>query len=278
MSVITRIGLEHTQYLGNTIEAIAGEKAGIIKAGRPVVCGAMPTEAKDVIRAKAAMLAAPVVDAMERATVRRVSQDLEGQKLSIAGTGADYGMVTLGLLGRHQIENCVTVVAAVEALADYSPIRLSEETFKKGLAAAGWPGRLQVLARDPPVLLDGAHNPDGAKALAVALKELKKQRKVGLIWGMCDDKDALAFARALGGQIHRCWTVPIATERSQSTRRLARIAEAEGWQARESLLDMAMVEAVEWAKREGGMVCIAGSLFLAGEVLERGAFGAEYRP
>jgi dihydrofolate synthase/folylpolyglutamate synthase len=129
---------------------------------------------------------------------------------------------------------------------------------------------LQVLSQEPPVLLDGAHNPDGARVLGAALKELSKKRKVGLIWGMCEDKDALGFAKALGGQIHRCWTVPIATERSQSPERLAQIAQTEGWEAQASLLDMAMVEARDWAVREGGMVCIAGSLFLAGEVLGSG--------
>ncbi len=269
LSVITRISLEHTQYLGGTVTAIAGEKAGIIKAGRPVVCGAMPEEAAGVVRETAKRLGAPLVEAMERVSVRRVSQGLEGQKLAITGAGGEYGTVTLGLLGRHQIENCATAVAALEALADYSPVVIPVGLVKEGLESAVWPGRLQVLSRDPPVLLDGAHNPDGARVLGAALKELRKKRKVGLIWGMCDDKDALGFAKALGGQIHRCWTVPISTERSQAPEQLARIAKTEGWVAQASLLDMAMVEARDWAVREGGLVCIAGSLFLAGEVLER---------
>jgi dihydrofolate synthase/folylpolyglutamate synthase len=267
LSVVTRISLDHTQYLGTTVAEIAGEKAGIIKGGRPVVCGAMSEEAATVIRETAMRRGAPLVEAMERVSVRRVSQGFDGQKLSITGGGAEYGTVTLGLLGRHQIENCATVVATVEALGEYSPIVIPAETVRKGLAAAVWPGRLQVLSQDPPILLDGAHNPDGARVLGVALKELCKRRKVGLIWGMCEDKDALGFAKALGGQIHRCWTVPIATERSLSPERLARIAQTEGWETQASLLDMAMVEARDWAIREGGMVCIAGSLFLAGEVL-----------
>jgi dihydrofolate synthase/folylpolyglutamate synthase len=275
LSVITRISLEHTQYLGTTIEAIAGEKAGIIKAGRPVVCGAMDEAAAGVIREVAGRRGAPLLDAAERISVRRVSQGMEGQKLAITGTAEEYGTVTLGLLGRHQIENCATAVAAVEALAEHSPIVISPEGVRKGLAAAVWPGRLQVLSMEPPVLLDGAHNPDGARVLGAALKELRKKRKVGLIWGMCEDKDALGFAKALGGQIHKCWTVPIATERSLLPEKLARIAETEGWETRATLLDMAMVEAREWAMGEGGMVCIAGSLFLAGEVLGMGCVRKE---
>lgn len=269
VSVITRIGLEHTQYLGTTLEAIAGEKAGIIKAGRPVVCGAMPDEAREVVRTTAASRGAPFVDAAERVNVRRVSQGMEGQKVAIAGADADYGTVTLRLLGRHQLENCATAVAAVETLADHSPIAVPAGTLKAGLAAAAWSGRLQVLSMDPPVLLDGAHNPDGARALAVALKELRGKRKVGLVWGMCGDKDALGFAKALGGQVHRCWTVPIATERSLPPEKLAQMARTGGWEAEPIVkLDVALGAAWQWARESGGMVCIAGSLFLAGEVLE----------
>lgn len=269
VSVITRISLEHTQYLGATLAAIAGEKAGIIKAGRPVVCGAMADEAREVMRATAASRGAPFVDAMERVSVRRVSQGLGGQKVAISGADADYGTMTLRMLGKHQLENCATVVAAVETLADHSPIAIPAGTLKAGLEAAEWVGRLQVLSMDPPVLLDGAHNPDGARALAVALKELRGKRKVGLVWGMCSDKDALGFAKALGAQVHRCWTVPIATERSQPPEPLAHVALTEGWEAEPVVkLDVALGAAWQWAHDTGGLVCIAGSLFLAGEVLE----------
>lgn len=269
VSVVTRISLEHTQYLGTTVEAIAGEKAGIVKPGRPVICGAMPEEARAVVRAAAVERGAPFVDATERVTVRRVSQGLEGQKMAISGADAEYGTVTLGLLGKYQLENCATAVATVETLADYSPIAIPAGTLRAGLAAAEWPGRLQVLSMDPPVLLDGAHNPDGARALGVALKELRGKRKVGLVWGMCNDKDALGFAKALGGQVHRCWTVPIATERSVPPEKLAQVAKTEGWETEPVVkLDVALGAAWQWAHETGGMVCIAGSLFLAGEVLE----------
>ncbi len=268
VSVITRISLEHMQYLGTTLEAIAGEKAGIIKPGRPVVCGAMPEEAREVMRSVAGRHGAPFIDAAERVSVRRVSQGLEGQKVAIAGAATDYGTVALGLLGRHQLENCATAVAAVETMADYSPIAIPPETVRGGLASAEWAGRLQVLSSDPPVLLDGAHNPDGARALGVALKELRGKRKVGLVWGMCGDKDAPGFARALGGQVHRCWTAPIATERSVAPETLAQVARTQGWETEAAVkLDVAIGAAWQWAHDTGGMVCIAGSLFLAGEVL-----------
>ena len=267
ISVITRIGLEHTAYLGTTLAAIAGEKAGIIKAGRPVVCGATPDEAREVIRARAGELSAPWIDAAESVGVRRVSQTLAGQKVAIESAERNYGTVTLPLLGKHQLENCATAVVALEALASCSPLKLPAEVINRGVSAAIWPGRLQVLSQDPPVILDGAHNPDGARTLAVALRELVRKKPVALVWGMCDDKDALGFAKALGAAIKRCWTVPLDTERSLDPSALLQIARTEGWQSAASTLPVAIQEATAWARGNDGAVCIAGSLFLAGEVL-----------
>ena len=267
VTAITRIGLEHTVYLGTTIEAIAGEKAGIVKVGRPVVCGAMPDEARAVIQAVAQERKAPFVDGAEAVTVRRISQDLAGQKVAITGGDTDYGTVTLSLLGKHQLENVATVVAVLETLGGRSPVVVPPEAILRGLAAARWPGRLQMLSQEPPVILDGAHNPDAARALAAALKDVLKKRKVGLVWGMCEDKDALGFAKALGGAVQRCWAVPIATERTVSPEKLALLARGEGWVTKVSTLGEAREEARAWAGENGGAVCIAGSLFLAGEVL-----------
>ena len=268
-SVITRIGLEHTAYLGRTLEAIAGEKAGIVKPGRPVVCGAMPDEALAVIRARATALKAPLVSVPDAVSVRRIKQDLAGQKVSIAGADVNYGPVTLTLLGKHQLENCATAVATLEALATCSPLAIPPETIRAGLPAATWPGRLQLLSSEPPVVLDGAHNPDGAETLADALKELFRKQEIGLVWGMCDDKDALGFVKALGRVVKRCWTVPINTERSLPEAQRLQIAKTEGWETVATTLPRALAEARDWAVANQGAICIAGSLFLAGEVLSQ---------
>ena len=267
VSIITRIGLEHTAYLGNTITAIAGEKAGIIKKGRPVVCGAMPPAAAEVMRATAVERGAEFVDASSVGVVRRVSQSLAGQKVSASTPSADYGTFTMPLLGRHQLENCVTALAAIDCVRGQG-IAMPSDVVTRGLARTRWPGRLEVLSETPPVLLDGAHNPDGARALGAALKELCRRKKVGLVWGMCDDKDAAGFAHALGGIVKHCWAVAIQTERSTSPAMLARLAGAEGWVAESASLDNALRQAREWAAAANGAVCIAGSLFLAGEVLQ----------
>jgi len=274
ISVITRIGLEHTAYLGNTVAEIAGEKAGIIKPGRPVVCGATPGEALAVIRKTAESRKAPFINVEDSVAVRRVAQDLSGQKVSITGCDVNYGPVILKLLGKHQLENCATAVAALESLAACSPLVIPPELIRAGLSEAVWPGRLDILSQEPPVILDGAHNPDGARCLASALRELFKKKKVALVWGMCDDKDALGFAKALGATVKRCWTVPIDTERSLSPQKLQHIARMEGWQAVEATLPEALEQAKAWARENDGAVCIAGSLFLAGEVLRSVTRGA----
>ena len=115
-AVITRIGLDHMQYLGTTLEAIAGEKAGIIKAGRPVVLGAMPEAARDVVAAAAQRAGARLVESCAVATVRRVAETWEGQKVALSTLEQDYGTVSVPLLGRHQLENLATVLATLETL------------------------------------------------------------------------------------------------------------------------------------------------------------------
>jgi dihydrofolate synthase/folylpolyglutamate synthase len=188
--------------------------------------------------------------------------------VSITSGDVDYGTVSVKFLGKHQLENIATVIASLETLATCSPLKLPVEVIRSGLAAATWPGRLQVLAQEPPTILDGAHNPDGAHALALTLKELFRKKKVALIWGMCEDKDALGFAKAMGASIKRCWIVPINSERNASPAKLLQIARTEGWDAVASSLPEALQLARAWATENEGAVCIAGSLFLAGEVLE----------
>ena len=269
LSIITRIDIDHTQYLGKTLDAITREKGGIIKPGRPVVLGAMPAEAAAVLGEIARERGAPLIDSATTVTVRRISQSLAGQKIAIATEAADLGTVTLPLLGRHQLENVATVIAALEAAAVASPIRIPPETITAGLASVAWPGRLQVLSDRPPTLLDGGHNPDAARGLAATLRDLFKKRPIGLVWGMCNDKDSAGFLAALPDTVRRCWAVPIRSERSRTTSELAGLARGRRWAAKESTVAEALAEAREWALTENGAVCIAGSLFLVGEVLER---------
>ncbi|MEI7435181.1 MAG: folylpolyglutamate synthase/dihydrofolate synthase family protein [bacterium] len=267
-SVITRIGLDHMQYLGATLEEIAGEKAGIIKAGRPVVLGAMPAAARAVVAAAAQRAGARLVEASAVVTVRRVSETWAGQKVSLASLEQEYGTVTVPLLGRHQLENLATVLTTLETLAVEGLPAVAPAVLRKGLAAVRWPGRMQVLETAPPTILDGAHNPDAAHALSVALHDLLKGRPVALLFGMCEDKDAAGFLRALDLPVRKVWTVPLSHPRGQTPGALAALVRARGWpvDAAQALPD-ALAAARVWAAAEGAAVVICGSLFLAGDVL-----------
>jgi len=268
LSVITPISLEHTKYLGPDIESIAGEKCGIIKPGRPVVAAGMVEEALGVIRNVARERGCALVEAAGAVNVRLISADLKGQKVHVESGNASYGALNLPLLGTHQLGNLATAVAAIEALNDAAGLGIAEAPVKKGVAATKWPGRFQVLQEDPPMILDGAHNPGGAVALTDTLKQVFKNKPVALVFGMCDDKDIGNYLKPFGRVVKRMWAVPLKTERSLPVERVSAAGKAMGWPVVESTVREAMTESLVWAKQNGGVVCMAGSLFLVGEVLE----------
>lgn len=269
ISVITGIALDHTEYLGRDIESIAREKGGIIKPGRPLILGSLPAAAQTVLEARARECAAPVIMAAETVSVRRQRQDLDGQSLLIESGSESYGTARCQLLGRHQLGNLAVAVTAMETLRDYAGLPLTPQMVRDGLAQARWPARCQVLQRDPLIILDGAHNPQCAEALAMTLRELCRTAPVALVTGMCADKDSAGFFQALAGRVRRCWTVRLRSARSTDPAALAELAGLElGCEAQPASLATALQAAAGWAVKEKGLVCIAGSLYLAGEVLE----------
>jgi dihydrofolate synthase/folylpolyglutamate synthase len=267
LSIITRLDIEHTAFLGKTLPEIAVEKAGIIKPGRPVLCGAMPEEARAVIRRTALERGARFVAVEEAATVTRIRQNWDGQKIKIETANASYPPVTLPLLGAHQLENVALAIAALELVRDLAPFGWDEKQLVAGLQGVSWPGRCQVLERTPPTLLDVAHNPNGAQALVTALHELAGKQPVGLVCGLLSDKDAAGFFRALVPRVKKIWAVPLPSERNMPEAALLAAIRAAGFAADYLPLEKALFAARAWALQEHGVVCIAGSLVLAGEVL-----------
>ena len=268
VSVITRIGLDHCDWLGDTVEKIAGEKAGIVKADRPVVCAAMPDEARAVIAQTAAQRKALFVDAAEAVSVAVTQSGLDGQTLKIATGARTLPPVRLPLAGAFQVENVCAAVAALEAVAECG-LTLSDQAFVTGLESVCWPGRFQLASKNPPVIVDGAHNPEGARALRQALKSCKVKAPIGLIAGFCGDKDALAHLRLLAPAVKRAWGVAVPNPRSLSAdqtvgvMRMAGIDQADPCESLQEALNLAR----EWAKEVDGVVLVCGSLFLAGAAL-----------
>ncbi len=265
LSVITRIGLDHCEWLGDSLEEIAAEKGGIIKSGRSVVRGAMPDDAARVIDSIAMDLGCRVVDAAQS-----VSLTVRGGKggVAVSGSEQDYGIVHPSLAGAYQNENMATAVAAFEELGTLLGVTWPEGAVKKGLANVSWSGRFQVIESEPPVLLDGAHNADGARALRASIKSSFGKRKVGVVLGMCAEKDVSAFISELGGFVKHVWCVDIANPRNMGADLCAQHAKRAGLQA-ESIGSpkIAMDAAKEWASDCEGVIVVCGSLFLVGEFL-----------
>lgn len=196
VAVITNIALEHEAYLGRTVSEIAGEKAGIIKADVPVVTGTRG-QALDVIRRAAAARGAHVVSVADSYhwTVRESS--LSGQVFDLDGPCGRHEALRIPLLGRHQVDNAVLAVAAVEAARERG-LPADDVAIRQGLARAAWPGRLQIVQGTPRIILDGAHNPAGAQALAAFLAEHRADLgRLTLVFGVLKDKNWAAMLDCL---------------------------------------------------------------------------------
>lgn len=186
VTVLTTISLEHTQILGDTIEAIAREKAGIIKAGSPVVTQARGS-ALDVFRSTCREKHVPLFVLGEDFRVEKISSNLEGQTFHYRGLQHNFSHLQIRLLGDHQLSNAATALAALELLEEKG-FFLPEEAFRRGLNAARWPGRLEVMRRSPLVVVDGAHNLEAFQSLRQTLKSTFFYRRLILVLGLLGDK------------------------------------------------------------------------------------------
>jgi dihydrofolate synthase/folylpolyglutamate synthase len=189
LSVITPVDFDHEKYLGDTIPKIAAEKAGIIKPGRPAVFARQHREAEEVLEAAARAVDAPFVRAADW-SIRGLHFGPYESRFCAVGPGA-FINVDCRLIGAHQIENALTAAVALSRLG------LVPEEIRRGIAAARWPGRLEIVAHRPEILLDGAHNPAGARALAVYVERFLRRRRIWMIFAAMQDKDLAQLGRFL---------------------------------------------------------------------------------
>ena len=246
VSVITSIGLDHEKWLGDTLAKIAGEKAGIIKAGVPVVTGVTEPEPLAVIEA---------VAAARNARLTKVPPAKNG----IAGSA------NLSLIGPHQRHNAAVAEAALHAVATVFPI--NDDAIRFGLENTFWPGRLQRLQRGGQLLLlDGAHNPQGAAALAETLWEDFAGRSPALIFGAMKDKDVPAILGLLAPLGGRIVATKISSERALPAGELARLCRRANPSATVSEAQ-SVGDALEQVRDEP-FVLLTGSLYFVGEALE----------
>ncbi len=203
VAVVTNIALEHTEYLGRTVAAIAREKAGIVKPGGMVVTAAEDPEALAVIEAACRERGAGLRRVQRDVVLARAANGLEGQRFTAATRTRDYGELHIPLLGGHQILNAATAILTAECL-EARGLAVGADAIRQGLAGACWPGRLQIVGRDPLTILDGAHNPAGAVALRHFLRDRRATfHRLFLVFGVLRDKDWEGMLQTLGPLAHQ---------------------------------------------------------------------------
>lgn len=268
LAIITGIGLEHTEMLGDTLGKIAAEKAGIIKPGCDVVLYRQSDEVTGVIKAQCAALGCPLTVTNPQ-NGKLLSCDLTGQRFDYD----DYRSLALSLLGSYQYANAAVVLESVKVLIRRGFL-ISQDAVRTGLAAARWPARFELLQKEPIVLLDGAHNPNGVEALAASLRQYLPDKKVVFMMGVMADKD---FADML------LMVKPFACEFITVTPDSPRSLPAE--KLRDTVIKSLSLPATAAESVKAGVqlalshcpadgaVCIFGSLYQAGEV--RRCFGLD---
>jgi dihydrofolate synthase/folylpolyglutamate synthase len=263
VSVITRIGLEHTNYLGSTIRDIAREKAGIIKAGVPVVTCERNPEALEVISNICRKKGSRLLRIDEDFSIETVRESLTGTEFEYVG--GQRARMRTRLLGMYQAENAAAALATVETLHDRG-IHVTKEEMSDGVQDTRWPGRLDLVSRNPLVVFDGSHNPDGVSATARVLSGLGVVPLTFVI-GCMDDKDAVGIVRALGPISARMICTQAEYKRALPARRLAEIARQEYDGPVE--VEESSVSAFEAGFRSemGKGMCVIGSLYLVGEAI-----------
>ncbi len=185
VSVITSISYDHTNILGDTIEKIAGEKAGIIKKNVPTIIYPSSYEASKVFQEVCRKNNSRLIK-VKKDSVKLISSSLEGQQLEIK-TFANKYSINLSLLGKHQMKNCLMALTTIELLRSLR-IKIDEESIKKGLLNVEWKGRFELIKKEPLVIIDGAHNYDGIKSLISSIDEYTIYNRLTLIIGVLGDK------------------------------------------------------------------------------------------
>jgi len=257
---VTPVSFDHTEYLGATLAAIAGEKAGILKEGVPVVSSGQAAEALAVIeRTAAARHATLVLEGRDfRARVTERGLEYEGTRWRLSGLAQP-------LAGAHQVQNAATALACLEQLAAVG-FPLSEDDVARGLRATRWPGRLERFDGTPPVVLDGAHNPAGVETLLAALDGVAQGRPVHLVFGVLADKDSEPMIRALFPRCASVALTPLPSPRSKEPASYAALAGALSATASSHASPEAALAAARERARPDGLVLVAGSLVLVGEI------------
>lgn len=264
VAVITNVAMDHQEFLGGSLSAIAREKAGIVKDATPVVTAARQPVVQSTLKTTCLKKRAPLF----RYGIHFRSRRNGPQRFQYHGLSHHWSDLPLGLLGEHQYTNAAMALAALEIVESRGAVRLDPQAVAQGLEQVQWPGRLEILETSPLVVLDGAHNPHGAESLRTALTTTFPYRRLHLVMGIMADKDIRGIFRRL---------LPLAETAVFTRPRYGRAADPETLRRLAAPLIKKIyvipdpAEAIAQAKALASpddAVCITGSLYFAGEVKE----------
>jgi dihydrofolate synthase/folylpolyglutamate synthase len=266
VSIITRIDFDHENFLGHSLREIAGEKAGILKRGVPLILSPQQPEAREVILARAKKLECPVLETAERFRIdQQFAQDgrFDADVTELSSSTSFH--VFPSLPGHFQLENALSALAAARYLQEQG-FRISNEVIEQGIAGTVWPGRLEKLQSGPDIYLDGAHNPGAARELALFLEQNFAARKIWLIYGALRDKAVDEVAGQLFPHAAEVLITEPRTSRAISASRLAEItahhaSDFSVVSAAEQALDLALSKAAP-----DDVILVTGSLYLVGQL------------
>ncbi|MBE6948234.1 MAG: bifunctional folylpolyglutamate synthase/dihydrofolate synthase [Ruminococcaceae bacterium] len=260
VEVITSIGLDHTQQLGDTVEAVAAAKAGIIKPNTDVVISGGDERANAVIRQ---------VCERQNSSLKIVDRDrLAVKSESLEGIAFDYDTHTdlnISLAGTYQPVNAATAILAIEVLQKRG-WKISEADIKNGISKVKWPGRFEILHKNPYLILDGAHNPHGMKATVESMKTHFKGEKGVIIMGAMADKDIVAMVELLRPIAGKVITVTPDNPRAMTSDKLAKVINSLGCEAESAEdIDSALKRGFELSE-DYAFICALGSLYFSADV------------
>ncbi len=270
LSVITSVDYDHVQILGGTIESIAREKAGIIKAGVPVVTGVKRPEALRVIEEMAASRKASLYKVNHRFSIKEKSFSEAGQVFDYRSVFGGIEDMVITMKGRHQLENVGVAIMALEVLKKYYAVVWEEEDLRHGLQATSWMGRMELISQQPLVLLDGAHNPQGIEALANSLQSYYADKHITVMFSAMKDKEIIPMLRHLSPFIDRLILTQFEYSRAATAQEMMKLLQAES-----ASLEVEIYIEENWYAAynqilreltEDHILVMAGSLYFVSEV------------
>lgn len=270
VAVFTPIGLDHMERLGNTISEIAETKSGIIKSGALVVTSNQVPDARTILREVASLKAEGLFELGVDFLVDSYDPTATGQRVVVKGLASTYGPYESPIFGIHQSANLAVAVAAVEAFLGGGKLPIADDVLRSAVADLSSPGRLQLIRTEPALLLDGAHNPDGARSLAISLaSEFSGKPLVGLL-AVLSDKDVAGVLSELGDVLESVVVTESSSSRSLALDSLEKIARNQFGDGTEAVLGVsnALARVRQLASEIDGMVVVAGSISLVGDVLQ----------